>query len=77
MESYQPSCREGVEAKIEWFDDYQDIIFFREGDFTRLDVELIEIDEQMESIMVVFRDGTIIATPDHYIPGEIWMQYQS
>lgn len=77
IESFEPSCRDGVEAKIAWFDDdYQDITYFYFGDFTRFDIELIEISEQMDSLMIVFGDGTIIATPNHYVPGRIWMQYK-
>lgn len=57
-------CRDGVEAKIEWGDGYQSILFFYAGDFTNFDVSKIEIDRQMDSIIVYLADGTIIATPD-------------
>lgn len=74
---YDPaSCREGTEAKIEWHDGYQDISFFCAGDFSRLDVEMIEIDKEMDRMMVVLKDGTIIVSPDYYIPTRIWKQYQ-
>jgi hypothetical protein len=57
-------CRDGVEAKIEWGDGYQSILFFYAGDFTNFNVSKIEIDRQMDSIIVYLADGTIIATPD-------------
>ena len=77
IECYERSCRDGVEAKIEWIDDdLQNITFFYAGDFSHFDVEMIEIDEQMSDMMIILNDGTIIATKNHYIPGDIWMQYQ-
>ena len=77
IECYERSCRDGVEAKIDWIDeDLQRITFFYAGDFSHFDVELIEIDEQMSDMMIVLNDGTIIATENHYIPGSIWMRYQ-
>lgn len=76
IEYCEPTCRDGVEAKISWQDDYQNIVFYNAGDFTRFDIALIEIDENMEEMMIVFNDGTIIATENRYIPGEIWMRYQ-
>ena len=63
--SYEKSCREGVEAKISWSDDFQRISFFYAGHFSTFDIKTIQIDAQMESIMIVFNDGTIIATPDY------------
>ena len=78
IECYEPSCPDGVEAKIEWFDEgYQDITFFYAGDFSHFDVEKIEIDEQMDNMMIVLSNGTIIATNGYYIPGSIWMQYKN
>ena len=49
---------------------------FYAGDVSRFDVEMIEIDEQMSDTMIVLNNGTIIATENHYIPGNIWTQYQ-
>lgn len=76
MEYAPSSCREGTEAKIEWHDGYQDISFFYAGDVSRLDVDVIEIDQEMDRMMVVLKDGTIIASPDYYIPTQIWKQDQ-
>lgn len=76
MEYAPLSCREGTEAKIEWHDGYQDISFFYAGDVSRLDVDMIEIDQEMDRMMVVLKDGTIIASPDYYIPTQIWKQDQ-
>lgn len=69
IDYYEPSCRDGVEAKIDWREnDYQDISFYRAGDFSRLDVQMIDIDEDMNRMMVVLKDGTIITSPNYYIP---------
>lgn len=76
MEYAPLSCREGTEAKIEWHDGYQDISFFYAGDVSRLNVDMIEIDQKMDRMMVVLKDGTIIASPDYYIPTQIWKQDQ-
>lgn len=78
VEAYEPSCREGTEAKIEWFygdweSGCQNITFYQAGNFSRLDVQMIEIDGEMEHLMLLFRDGTVITTPDYYVRGEIWM----
>jgi len=64
MGCYERSCRDGVEAKIEWHDGYQSIGFFHAGDFTLFDVEKIRINKLMDSIAVYLSDGTVIATPD-------------
>ena len=78
IDCYELSCREGVEARIEWFDeDYQDLTFFYAGDFSRFDVGKIEIDERMDHMMIILNNGTIIATNGYYIPGSVWMQYKS
>lgn len=37
---------------------------------------MIEIDKEMDRMMVVLKDGKIIASPDYYIPTRIWKQYQ-
>jgi len=78
VEAYERSCREGTEAKIEWFDgkwepDSQNITFYQAGNFSQLEVQMIEIDEEMEHLMLLFQDGTVITTPDYYVRGEIWM----
>lgn len=78
MECYKPSCRDGVEAKIKWQDkDCQSITFFYAGAFSRLDVEMLQIDREMERIMVILKDGTIITSPNYYIPTAIWKQYKA
>ena len=77
MENYEPSCRDGVEAKIEWLDnDYQSIGFYHAGNFSLLDVNMIDIDEEMDTMMIAFNNGTIIKTQDYYIPISVWKQYK-
>ena len=71
IECYEPSCRDGVEAKIEWDDpDCPLITFFYAGNFSQLDVQTIDIDKDMSSMMVVLKDGTLIASENYYIPTE-------
>lgn len=78
MEYDALTCRDGVEAKIKWQDkDHQSITFFYAGDFSGLDVEMIRIDREMERMMIVLKDGTIITSPNYYIPTQIWKQYKS
>ena len=74
---FEPSCREGVEAKITWYDGYQDIRYFNSGDFTRFNIGLFEINEKMDDVMIAFEDGGIVATEGHNIRGSEWMQYVS
>lgn len=77
IEYYEPSCRDGVEAKIDWQgNDYQNISFYYAGNFSRLDVQKIDIDKDMNSMMIILKDGTIITSPDYYIPTEIWNEYK-
>lgn len=77
IDYYEPSCRDGVEAKINWREnDYQNILFYHAGDFSRLDVQMIDIDEDMNRMMVVLKDGTIITSPNYYIPTGIWKEYK-
>ncbi len=78
VEAYEPSCREGTEAEIKWYgvdggSGSQNITFYQAGDFSRLDVLKIEIDEEMEHLMLLLQDGTVITTPDYYVTGEVWM----
>lgn len=78
IEYYELSCRDGIEAKIEWHDNsYEDISFYQAGDFLQFDIQMIDIDEEMDSMMIVFNDGTIIVTPNHYISTGIWNKYKS
>ena len=71
IECYEPSCRDGVEAKIEWDDpDCPLITFSYAGNFSQLDVQTIDIDKDMSSMMVVLKDGTLIASENYYIPTE-------
>lgn len=66
MDYYEPSCRDGVEAKIDWHgNDYQTISFCYAGDFSHLDVQMIDIDKDMKRMIVVLKDGTIIT--NYYI----------
>lgn len=74
---YEPSCRDGVEAKIDWqSNNYQNISFYYAGDFSRLDVERIDIDKDMNNMMIILKDGTIIISPNYYIPTRIWKKYK-
>lgn len=77
IDYYEPSCRDGVEAKIDWQgNDYQNISFYYAGDFSRLDIQMIDIDEDMNRMMVVLKDGTIITSPNYYTPTGIWKKYK-
>ena len=38
--------------------------------FLQLDVQTIDIDKDMSSMMVVLKDGTLIASENYYIPTE-------
>lgn len=68
IEYYEPSCRNGVQAKINWQNGYQNIFFYYAGNFSRLDVKMIDINEDMDHLMIILEDGTIITSPDYYIP---------
>lgn len=69
MESYEPSCRDGVEAKINWGDnEYPILTFFYAGNFSQLDVKSIDIDKDMDRMMVTLNDGTIIASENYFVP---------
>ena len=71
MESYEPSCKDGAEAKINWVDnEYPILTFFSAGDFSPLDVESIDIDKDMDRMMVTLNDGTIIASENYFVPTE-------
>lgn len=63
---YEPSCREGTEAKVKWIDSKNQYInFFQAGNISFLTVEKIIIDKHMEEIAVGFSDGTIITTSEY------------
>ena len=69
MDGYEPSCRDGVEAKINWGDnEYPILTFFYAGNFSQLDVKSIDIDKDMDRMMVTLNDGTIIASETYYVP---------
>ena len=71
MESYEPSCRDGAEAKINWGDnEYPILTFFYAGNFSQLDVKSIDIDKDMDRMMVTLNDGTIIASENYFVPTE-------
>ena len=73
IDYYERSCRDGVEAKIEWSNDgYQDIQFYSAGDLSHFNIQRIDIDKEMHSMMIVLNDGTIIKTQDYYVPTEVW-----
>ena len=69
MDGYEPSCRDGVEAKINWGDnEYPILTFFYAGNFSQLDVKSIDIDKDMDRMMVTLNDGTIIASEIYFVP---------
>ena len=69
MDGYEPSCRDGVEAKINWGDnEYPILTFFYAGNFSQLDVKSIDIDKDMDRMMVTLNDGTIIVSENYYVP---------
>ena len=71
IDCYEPSCRDGVEARIKWVDnEYPILTFFYAGDFSQLDVESIDIDKDMNRMMVTLNDGTIIASENYFVPTE-------
>ena len=71
MDGYEPSCRDGVEAKINWVDnEYPILTFFYAGNFSQLDVKSIDIDKDMDRMMVTLNDGTIIVSENYYVPTE-------
>lgn len=71
MDGYEPSCRDGVEAKINWGDnEYPILTFFYAGNFSPLDVKSIDIDKDMNRMMVTLNDGTIIASENYFVPTE-------
>ena len=71
MDGYEPSCRDGVEAKINWGDnEYPILTFFYAGNFSQLDVKSIDIDKDMDRMMVTLNDGTIIASENYFVPTE-------
>lgn len=71
MDGYEPSFRDGVEAKINWGDnEYPILTFFYAGNFSQLDVKSIDIDKDMDRMMVTLNDGTIIASENYFVPTE-------
>ena len=71
MDGYEPSCRDGAEAKINWGDnEYPILTFFYAGNFSQLDVKSIDIDKDMDRMMVTLNDGTIIASENYFVPTE-------
>ena len=71
MDGYEPSCRDGTEARINWGDnEYPILTFFYAGNFSQLDVKSIDIDKDMDRMMVTLNDGTIIASENYFVPTE-------
>ena len=71
MDGYEPSCRDGVEARINWGDnEYPILTFFYAGNFSQLDVKSIDIDKDMDRMMLTLNDGTIIASENYFVPTE-------
>ena len=67
IDCYEPSCRDGAEAKINWQgDNYQNISFYYAGNFSCLDIKKITIDKDMDHVMIMLMDGTIITSPNYY-----------
>ena len=62
---YEKSCREGVEAKITWIDEeMQQISFYDGGRISFFGIKDIVIDKQMNEILIVFEDGSVVATSE-------------
>ena len=60
---YEPSCREGTDTRIVWYDDQaQSIHFMQMGTISNLEIENISINKTMDNIEIVLLDGTIIST---------------
>ena len=76
IEYVEPTCRDGVQAEIKWYADYQTINFYYTGTFTHFNIAKISIDEKMENMMIILEDGTIITSTSYYIPTDIWKQYK-
>lgn len=76
IEYNEPTCRDGVQAEIKWYADYQTINFYYAGNFTHFNIAEIYIDEKMENMMIILEDGTIITSTAYYIPTDIWNQYK-
>lgn len=76
IEYDERTCRDGVQAEIKWYADYQTINFYYAGNFTHFDIVDISIDEKMENMMIILEDGTIITSPSYYIPTDIWKHYK-
>ena len=71
MDGYEPSCRDGAEAKINWGgNEYPILTFFYAGNFSQLDVKSIDIDKDMDRMMLTLNDGTIIASENYFVPTE-------
>lgn len=71
MDGYEPSCRDGAEARINWGDnEYPILTFFYAGNFSQLDVKSIDIDKDMDRMMLTLNDGTIIASENYFVPTE-------
>ena len=71
IDGYEPSCRDGVEAKIDWGDnEYPILTFFYAGNFSQLDVKSIDIDKDMDRMMITLNDGAIIASENYFVPTE-------
>lgn len=69
IEWYEPSCREGTDTKIEWYDNQaQSIGFMYNGSSSVLDIKSIAINKTMDNIEIVLLDGTIISTVKKGVP---------
>lgn len=66
VELYEETCREGVEAKIEWKDGetFQSILFFNHSNLTTLGTKKLIISSEMDEFALAFEDGTILATSE-------------
>ena len=69
MDGYEPSCRDGVEAKINWGDnEYPILTFSCATTFSQLDVKSTDIDKDMARLMFPRNDGTTTASKNSYAP---------
>jgi hypothetical protein len=76
IEYLEPSCQAGVEATIEWTNSgYPDITFYNAGNVLDLGIQLMDVNKELQSMMIILDDGTII-TELYYVPTRIWKQYK-
>ena len=69
IEAVEATCRENITAQIMGVEGWQDVQYYRPGEFCSLGVErMLYITENMQSFGLKLEDGTIIATDEAYVP---------